>query len=263
MKKVLAVLMLAVMLVSLCACKTNEGTGTPTESETKATCEHEYAEQVTKVETCQEEGEKTFTCTKCKDTYTETIKTQAHIYLDADCTTAKTCVNCDTTQGRAKGHDYIQGVCTRCKEDQPGYKALASNTWQTMGVTFGDDEVKELDVIQLRFTENGLEFRADFWEDITCLSPEKQEEYLKNPDNIIEYKRNKYYYKGFGESCAFTYEEEENIVTIEVINGKNVGYIVMERKSVDKYTITEVIGILFDDIITSCVKVNATFDAVG
>ena len=148
MKKVLAVLMLAVMLVSLCACKPNESTNTPTETKTNAGCEHEYTEEVTKVETCEEEGEKTFTCSKCKDTYTETIETQDHIYMDADCTTAKTCVNCGTTQGRAKGHDYIQGVCTRCKEDQPGYKALLGNTWQTMGRTFPSPPVFNLSQTQ-------------------------------------------------------------------------------------------------------------------
>lgn len=259
MKKVLAVLLLAVLLVSLCACKSNEEPNASTESKTAAACEHEYIEKVTKVETCQEEGEKTFTCTKCQDTYTETIKTQAHIYLDADCTTAKTCVNCGETQGRAKGHDYIQGVCTYCKEDQPGYKAFSTSTWQIMGRTFAENE---LDVIELRMSEEGAEFRADFWGLLSELPESKQEEYLKDPDSLIEYKREKYYYKGFGESCTLTYEEEDNTVTVQVINGKNVGYIVMERKSVDKYTITEVTGILFDDIITSCISVNGTFQAV-
>ncbi len=260
MKKVLAVLMLTVILVSLCACKPNEVASTPTETKASVACEHEYVAKVTKVETCQEEGETTYTCTKCQDTYTEAIKAQAHIYLDADCTTAKTCVNCGTTQGRANGHDYVQGVCTRCEEDQPGYKALLGNTWQTMGKTFAEFE---LDVIQLHFDEEGAYLRAEFYGLLSELSPEKQEEQLKNPENIIEYKRNKYYYKGFGESCPFTYEEEGNIVTIEVINGKSVGYIVMERKSVDKYLVTELTGIIFDDIITSCISVNSAFEAVG
>ncbi|MBQ3146944.1 MAG: hypothetical protein IJB91_04365 [Oscillospiraceae bacterium] len=259
MKKVLAVLLLAVLLVSLCACTPKEPVNATTGSTPAAACEHTYKEEVTKVETCQEEGEKTFTCTKCNDTYTEAIKTQAHIYLDADCTTAKTCVNCGETHGRAKGHDYIQGVCTRCKEDQPGYKAFGTSTWQTMGVTFAENE---LDVIELRISEEGAEFRADFWGLLSELPESKQEEYLKNPDSLIEYKRDKYYYLGFGESCSLTYEEEDNTVTIQVVNGKNVGYLVLERKSVDKYTIMEVTGILFDDIITSCIKVNGVFQAV-
>lgn len=261
MKKVLAVLLLAMLLVSLCACTQKESSTNSKPSETKPTsdCEHQYTEKVTKMETCQEEGEKTFTCTKCNDTYTEAIKTQAHIYLDADCTTAKTCVNCGETQGRAKGHEYIQGVCTRCKGDQPGYKAFGTSTWQIMGVTFSEEE---LDVIQLQNSEEGAVFRADFWGLLTTLSPEKQEEYLKDPDSLIEYKRKQYYYKGFGESCPLTYEEEDNMVTIQVVNGKNVGYIVMERKSEDKYTITEITGILFDDIITSCFIVGGTFQAV-
>lgn len=261
MKKVLVVLLLAAMLVSLCACVPKDTSDNKTPSETKGTtaCEHQYTDTVTKKETCQEEGVLTHTCSKCKDTYTEVIEKQKHIYLDSDCTTAKTCVNCGTTQGRAKGHDYIQGVCTRCKEDQPGYKAFGTTTWQIMGVTFSEEE---LDVIQLQLSEEGAVFRADFWGLLTTLSPEKQEEYLKDPDSLIEYKRKQYYYKGFGESCPLTYEEEDNMVTIQVINGKNVGYLVLERKSVDKYTITEITGILFDDIITSCLIVGGTFEAV-
>ncbi|MBO5892026.1 MAG: hypothetical protein J6Q30_04860 [Oscillospiraceae bacterium] len=256
MKKVLAVLLLAVLLVSLCACTPEDPSNSPSES---VSCEHEYTEEVTKVETCQEEGEKTFTCTKCKDTYTEAVKMQAHTYLDADCTTAKTCVDCGTTQGKAKGHDYIQGVCTRCREDQPGYKAFGTNTWETMGRTFTEEE---LDVIQLRVTEEGAVLHVDFWGLLSALSQAKQEEYLKDPDSLIEYKRDKYYYMGFGESYPITYEEEDNIVTIEVVNGIDVGYIVMERKAKDKYTITEITDIIVDDIITSCIEVGTVFQVV-
>ena len=202
MKKVVAVLLLTVLLVSLCACSNTENPSN------KPSCEHQYTEKVTKAATCAEEGEKTFTCTKCKDTYTESIKTKAHTYMDADCETPKTCVNCETTQGRAKGHDYIQGVCTRCEGNQPGYIALAGNVWQTMGKTFSE---QELDVIQLRITDEGAVIHADFWAPLSTLSEAQQEEYLKNPDSLIEYKRVKYYYMGFGESCTFSYEEEDNV----------------------------------------------------
>ena len=156
-------------------------------------------------------------------------------------------------------HNYVQGVCSDCGEAQPGYKSLLSSSWVAAGLT---QDGEELDVINLCFDENGPYLRAEFYGLLSELSPEKQEEKLKNPDQIIEYKKNKYYYKGFGETCPFTYEEEGNEVTIEVINGKNVGYIVMERKSVDKYTVLEVTGIIFDDIITSCVEANSTFQAV-
>ncbi|MBQ3542922.1 MAG: hypothetical protein IJA45_07355 [Oscillospiraceae bacterium] len=252
MKKIMSILLLTVLLMSLCACAPNDGPSAEN-------CEHQYTEKITKAATCEAEGEKTLTCSKCGDTYTEEIKKQAHTYLDADCETAKTCVNCNTVQGKPKGHNYIQGVCTRCKGDQPGYKALMGNTWQTMGKTFIEEE---LDVIQLRFTEEGCTIYAEVWAPLENLSSEKQEEYLKNPDSLIEYKRHKYYSMGFGDSCSFTYLEEENVATISVVNGSNNGTIIMERKGEGKFSITEVLGVVINDIVTSCITVGSNFEVV-
>ncbi len=52
-------------------------------------CEHTYTEKVNKEATCTEKGSKTLTCSKCKDTKTEEIA--------------------------ALGHDYQNGICSRCK----------------------------------------------------------------------------------------------------------------------------------------------------
>lgn len=252
MKKIMSILLLTALLASLCACTQKEG---PSAGD----CEHEYTEKITKVATCEAEGEKLLTCSKCGDSYLEEVKKQAHTYLDADCETAKTCVNCNAVQGKPKGHNYIQGVCTRCKGDQPGYKALMGNTWQTMGKTFSEEE---LDVIQLRLTEESCIIYAEVWAPLENLSAEKQEEYLKNPDSLIEYKRHKYYSMGFGDSCTFTYLEEENIATIQVVNGSNNGTIIMERKGEGKFSITEVLGVVINDIVTSCLMVGANFEVV-
>ena len=40
--------------------------------------EHEYERSVTKEATCTEEGEIAYTCTKCGDTYTETVAATGH-----------------------------------------------------------------------------------------------------------------------------------------------------------------------------------------
>ena len=44
------------------------------------TGKHEYEETVTKEPTCTESGEKTFTCKNCSDTYTEEISATGHEY---------------------------------------------------------------------------------------------------------------------------------------------------------------------------------------
>lgn len=44
------------------------------------TCAHNYTSEITKESTCEKEGERTYTCTKCKGTYVEPIATTNHEY---------------------------------------------------------------------------------------------------------------------------------------------------------------------------------------
>ena len=57
--------------------------------------DHSYAETVTKAATCTEAGSKTYNCTNCGDSYTETVS--------------------------ALGHSFENGGCTVCGESDPDY----------------------------------------------------------------------------------------------------------------------------------------------
>ena len=59
-------------------------------------CQHHYVETITREATCTEKGVKTFKCDKCGDWYTVDIP--------------------------ALGHDYKDGICTRCKAVDPDKK---------------------------------------------------------------------------------------------------------------------------------------------
>jgi GH25 family lysozyme M1 (1,4-beta-N-acetylmuramidase) len=120
------------------------------------TCQHNYVEEKTTAATCVKEGEKTLKCGKCGDTKTEKIAALGHDFKDGKCTrcgaadpnytcqhnyveektTAATCVKegekafkcdkCGATKIEviaALGHDFKDGVCTRCKEKDPNYIA--------------------------------------------------------------------------------------------------------------------------------------------
>ena len=254
MKKVISVLLLTALLACLCACSVNEQNPSGTNPSTQP-CDHEYTEKVTTEATCAEEGVKTFTCSKCKHTYTEAIKTKAHTFASANCTTAKTCVACGATQGKAKGHNYIQGVCKVCSEAQPNYKALTENVWVIAGLTYNEDE-PELDVIELRFGKDDMSFNVSFWAPLSSLSEEKQEQYLKEPEKLYEHRNEKYYPLGFGDSAELSYTEEEDTVIFKVTKDGVVGAITMERKDENRYIITEIFGVILDDIVTSCIDVN-------
>lgn len=98
---------------------------------------HSYTEKVT-APTCTEEGYTTHTCA-CGDTYIDDYRdAYGHdlIYIadiDAKCTESGSepyeyCNRCDYTTWTADkevpalGHDYINGICSRCGEADPDYK---------------------------------------------------------------------------------------------------------------------------------------------
>ena len=105
----LVAILVVLAVLALVAC---DGSTTP------ADCEHAYSSEVTAKATCTDEGTTTFTCSKCGDTYTESIAAKGHTYTDRvvapTCTeegyTLHTCVCGDTYQDNtvaAKGHSYI------------------------------------------------------------------------------------------------------------------------------------------------------------
>ncbi len=91
---------------------------------------HSYTGSVTKAATCTEEGVKTYTCSKCSDSYTEALPKLQHVYTKSDetaptCTasgyTTYTCEKCGYSYNEigadAKGHTLektvINGSCTK------------------------------------------------------------------------------------------------------------------------------------------------------
>lgn len=129
---------------------------------------HNYTSEITKAATETEAGVITYTCLRCKSTYTEEIPaagsgasepesggggssepaTCSHtwnygvITTAATCTTTGTktytCTICGTTKEEtiaALGHNYENGVCTRCNGVDPDYKAagITNITYTTGG----------------------------------------------------------------------------------------------------------------------------------
>ena len=103
----------------------------------KKECAHEYTESVTTEPTCKDEGVKTFTCSKCGDTYTEAIpKTTSHAYVEKvtkepTCTEKGlktfTCSICGDVYEReidALGHDYKSEITTASTCTEKGVKTF-------------------------------------------------------------------------------------------------------------------------------------------
>lgn len=83
---------------------------------------HTFSEWVeTTAPTCTEKGEETRTCA-CGATETQEIDANGHTWIDATCTTLKTCSVCNVTEGEALGHtggtatEKEKATCDRCGE---------------------------------------------------------------------------------------------------------------------------------------------------
>ena len=55
-------------------------------------CEHEYEQKITTKASCASVGIKTFTCTKCEDSYTEEIPMREHSFTTSTVTKKATCI---------------------------------------------------------------------------------------------------------------------------------------------------------------------------
>ena len=118
-----------------------------------STCNHNYSAQVTTEATCTTAGVKTYTCSICGGSYTESIAALGHSYESVvtapTCTeggyTTYTCALCgDSYTGdatAATGHSYVDGTCTACGAADPdagdmGYVLVTDASQITSGGKF-------------------------------------------------------------------------------------------------------------------------------
>ena len=109
-----------------------------------ASCEHTYQVTATKAATCTDQGYTSYQCSKCGDAY--------------------------TTYTAALGHDYVEGLCTRCGALDPNasehdcpcddYNDLSSEQWYHAGVDYALQNGLMNGVGGGRFDPNGSLTRA-------------------------------------------------------------------------------------------------------
>lgn len=73
---------------------------------TACACKHEYEEKITAEAACTQVGVRTFTCTKCKDSYTQEIPAAGHVFGETVVTKEASCYE----------EGEMAAVCTVCGE---------------------------------------------------------------------------------------------------------------------------------------------------
>ena len=161
------------------------------------------------------------TVTKPSNPPTTTKPTHTHSFAPATCTEPKKC-SCGAVEGAPLGHDYKDGVCTRCKAKDPNYKPLTSVLQKQGKWTLQYLQEKELFLVSVTVckpSENSAS--VDIGALLSTLPSEMQ-----NDPSIKEYCKvfnGEEYYIGKGDGDGIkTIKEENGTVTLTDSSGHNL-----------------------------------------
>ncbi len=155
-------------------------------------CDHSYESVVTDP-TCTTAGYTTHTCSKCGDKYTDNeIPAIDHSHVEsittaATCTTAglKTftcsCGDSYTEEIKALGHNYVDGVCSRCSAKEPVISSEAT-------ITFDNTEKRtEFGTEKQVWVENGITVTNNKASGDSVANYSNPVRFYKNSEVIIAY----------------------------------------------------------------------------
>ena len=149
----------------------------------------------------------------------EVSSAHTHEFAAATCTEPKTCT-CGQTEGKKLGHDYKNGVCSRCNAKDPA--ASYTSVKEKKGIWSleyaADNHYYDAD-LTLNTFDGELGVSYDIGDALSAMSEEMREE-LK-PDSI-QFK-GEYYYIGRGNGDGFdSVTEEGSTVTVTDSSGNKL-----------------------------------------
>ena len=159
MKKTISILfIICILTFCLASCKNNINSNSTSNSTNNGTSHtHSYVESIYKEPKCGTygQGDKKYTCSVCGDYYIDydSIPALECTWVEATCTSAKTCTQCNETQGSSLGHDFSEttGTCTRCDY---GVKFILPATPTTIRNTSGYDQSCKIESIKIEKTNS-------------------------------------------------------------------------------------------------------------
>lgn len=273
MKKVWCLVLSVLLLVSLCACDpaalyptaapdsdANYPATAPTGTE--ASCAHTYEESITKESTCVEAGEKTYQCTKCSHSYTETMDIADHTWVDATCIASKYCHVCNLTEGDLGDHNYIDGVCSIC--DKEASFGSLNGTWFLEGVSA---EYNEYEQMRLFFLEedSAAHFSASFYHLLNYETQEELDFILENGYierngyreyfyDVTEFNGQYYHSAMFGTTAAGTYKQNGNLISIDLVSYYGgEGVLTLQRISETILKVVSIDDVVCDELVSDII----------
>lgn len=152
-------------------------------------------------------------------------ETHTHAYTAATCTKPKTC-SCGATSGKALGHNYKEGVCSRCKAKDknyvPSYTSLQDKGGFWNMLTLNNNEL--YDVNFTLYLDEALGDEAGYGCSFAVGDP-ATEDMLTDPEmsEYIQEYNGKNYYFGRGDGDALqSVTESSTTVTITDLQGNKL-----------------------------------------
>lgn len=164
-----------------------------------------------------------------------TVPVCVHQYTDADCITAKTCIYCGSTRGKALGHDFIEGFCTRCGEEDQSYVALEAVIWQTDTLS---EDGNTLESISISFGSDGTaQIQVRLYGSFSSLDEALRDQYP--PESLYDYSGVPYYFTGTSQSQKLQYVIDGSMITCTLTSNEEVmATLILERISGNQICVT-------------------------
>lgn len=248
MKKLFVFMLVAVMLLSLCACGNKDAADGTKPSETPTTG-NTQAPTEGKTDATQPSGENNATqptennATTPAPTNPPAPTACSHNWKAATCAAPKTCTKCNATEGSALSHSYEGGSCKNCGAED-NRVPFSDHVWQLDAVSGNQLYRINLDC----YKGTGM-VSASFW---------SENGQMGDP---YQFDGKTYYEDGFGGDGDLNYIEDGDTVTINVSShgGMKEGTLTLKRANATQYTVTAVTGTIISTNITSAIQVGSAF----
>ncbi len=153
----------------------------------------------------------------------EPTTAHTHSFSGATCTEPGKC-ECGANNGKPLGHNYVNGVCTRCNAKDPDYKLTSvfekKGVWSTMYLV----DSNELYCAGISLCSDSGEYSVSvgIGVPLSSLPEDMQNSLLENPTDLTEFEGVKYYIgMGSGEPIASATEDSATI-TLTDSNGNTL-----------------------------------------
>ncbi len=159
-----------------------------------------------------------------------------HVYAPADCDSPKTCSLCGATRGNALGHDYLEGICSRCQQKDATYLPLVGTTW--LSISLSEDE-SQLEEIYLVFKEDSCELRGIRYRRLADVPLDQRTDAMLDEKNWYDYSGEIYYRTQNIPQQQLSCTAEGNNLTCSLIREDMVvGTLLLERSAGNRLSVT-------------------------